>query len=81
MIRIILGVIVGFFAWAIVWFGSEKILSAIWPEVRHLIKPRSKRPIENGGQFTADTTHSSHAYCPRFNSLADVRISGRADRR
>jgi hypothetical protein len=31
MVRIVLGVIAGFFSWAIVWFGSEKILSAIWP--------------------------------------------------
>ena len=32
MVRIVLGVIAGFFAWVIVWVGSEKILSAIWPE-------------------------------------------------
>jgi hypothetical protein len=38
---IVLGVIAGFFAWAIVWVGSEKILSAIWPE---------------WFQFAADTT-------------------------
>src|SRR5688572_21922118 len=31
MLRIVLGVIVGFFGWLIVWVGSEKILSAIWP--------------------------------------------------
>jgi hypothetical protein len=32
MVRIVLAVIAGFFSWLIVWFGSEKILSAIWPE-------------------------------------------------
>lgn len=31
MLRIVLGVIVGFIAWAIVWFGSETILSSLWP--------------------------------------------------
>ena len=55
MIRIVLGVIAGFFAWAIVWFGSEKILSAIWPEFgTH--QRAFEAAITNGGQFTADTT-------------------------
>ena len=31
MVQIVLGVIGGFVAWAIVWFGSETVLSAIWP--------------------------------------------------
>ncbi|NUO80827.1 hypothetical protein HUU05_12165 [candidate division KSB1 bacterium] len=54
MVRIVLGVIAGFFAWAIVWFGSEKILSAIWPEFgAH--QRAFQAAIENGGQFTADT--------------------------
>ena len=80
MVRIVLGVIAGFFAWAIAWFGSEKILSAIWPAFgAH--QTAFQAAIENGGQFTADYDYSSHAYCPRFNSLGDVRISGRADRR
>ena len=53
--RIVLGVIAGFFAWAIVWFGSEKVLSAIWPEFgAH--QRAFQAAIENGGQFTADTT-------------------------
>ena len=54
MVRIVLGVIAGFFAWAIVWVGSEKILSAIWPEFgTH--QRAFEAAIENGGQFTADT--------------------------
>lgn len=32
MVRIVLGITAGFFAWVIVWVGSEMILSAIWPE-------------------------------------------------
>jgi hypothetical protein len=55
MVRIVLGVIAGFFAWVIVWVGSEKILSAIWPEFG--VHQRAfQAAIENGGQFTADTT-------------------------
>ena len=55
MVRIVLGVISGFFAWAIVWFGSEKILSAVWPEFgAHQLAFQAA--IEHGGQFTANTT-------------------------
>jgi hypothetical protein len=55
-VRIVLGVIAGFFSWAIVWFGSEKILSAIWPEGYGAHQLAFQAAIENGGQFTADTT-------------------------
>jgi len=55
MVRIILGVIAGFFAWAIVWVGSEKILSAIWPGFgAHQLAFQAA--IEHGGSFTADTS-------------------------
>jgi len=55
MLRIVLGVIAGFFAWLIAWFGSEKILSAIWPEFgAH--QRAFEAALKNGGQFTADTT-------------------------
>ena len=37
------------------WFGSEKILSAIWPAVRRSSKA-FEEAVKNGGQFTADTT-------------------------
>lgn len=54
MVRIVLGVIAGFFAWVIAWVGSEKILSAIWPEFgTH--QRAFQAAIENGGPFTADT--------------------------
>lgn len=54
MVRIGLGVIAGFFAWVIAWVGSEKILSAIWPEFgTH--QRAFQAAIENGGPFTADT--------------------------
>src|SRR4029077_16844892 len=55
MLRIVLGVIAGFFAWLTVWIGSEKILSAIWPAFgTH--QRAFEEAIKNGGQFTADTT-------------------------
>lgn len=55
MVRIILGVVAGFFAWAIAWLGSEKILSAIWPAFgAH--QAAFQAAIEHGGPFTADTT-------------------------
>ena len=56
MVRIVLGVIAGFFAWAIVWVGSEKILSAIWPEWFGAHQTAFQAAIEHGGQFTADST-------------------------
>jgi hypothetical protein len=56
MVRIVLGIIAGFFAWVIVWVGSEKILSAIWPEGYGAHQRAFEAAIKNGGQFTADTT-------------------------
>ncbi len=55
MIRIVLGVIAGFFSWIIVWFGSEKALSAIWPAFG-VHQKAFEEAIKNGGQFTADST-------------------------
>ncbi len=56
MVRIVLGVIGGFFAWAIVWVGSEKVLSAIWPEWYGAHQLAFEAAVAHGGQFTADTT-------------------------
>ena len=56
MARIVLGFIAGFFAWVIVWVGSEKILSAIWPEGFGAHQRAFEEAVKNGGQFTADTT-------------------------
>ena len=53
MLRIVFGVIAGFLAWLIVWVGSEKVLSAIWPEFG--VHQRAfEEAVKNGGQFTAD---------------------------
>jgi hypothetical protein len=56
MLRIVLGVVGGFIAWVIAWVGSEKILSGIWPEGFGAHQRAFQAAIENGGQFTADTT-------------------------
>ena len=56
MVRIVLGIVGGFFAWVIMWVGSEKILSAIWPEGFGAHQRAFQAAMENGGQFTADTT-------------------------
>lgn len=55
MVRIILGVIVGFIAWLIAWVGTEKTLSAIWLAFgAH--QAAFQTAITEGGEFTADTT-------------------------
>jgi hypothetical protein len=55
IVRIVLGVIAGFVSWLIAWFGSEKILSAIWQGFgAH--QRAFEEVIKNGGQFTADTS-------------------------
>ena len=58
MWRIALGVIAGFIAWLVVWIGSEKILSAIWPAFGANQKA-FEEVVKNGpgaSGFTADTT-------------------------
>ena len=56
MVRSALGVITGFIAWLIAWVGSEKILSAIWPEGFGAHQRAFDEAVKNGGQFTANTT-------------------------
>ena len=56
MVRVVLGVIAGFLAWSIVWVGSEKVLSAMWPAWYGAHQLAFEAAVANGGQFTADTT-------------------------
>lgn len=53
MVRAILGVIAGFFAWLIVWVASEQTLSAAWPEFGSH-QAAFQEAIEHGGPFTAE---------------------------
>jgi hypothetical protein len=55
MLRIILGIIAGFFVWLIAWFAGEKIISAIWPEFG-VHQAAFQAAIENGASFTPNTT-------------------------
>ena len=55
MLRIVLGVIAGFFSWLILWVGGERILSAIWPAFG-VHQAAFQAAIESGGQFAADST-------------------------
>lgn len=54
--KTVLGVGAGFFAWLILWFGAEQILSAISPEEYGVHQRAFQAAIENGGPFTANTT-------------------------
>ena len=55
MVRIILGVIAGFFGWLIAWVASEKIVSLIWPAFgQH--QGAFQTALTDGGDFTAETT-------------------------
>ena len=56
MVKISLGVAAGFVAWSIVWVGSEKVLSAIWPAWYGAHQLAFEAAVANGGQFTAETT-------------------------
>jgi hypothetical protein len=55
MLRIVLGVIVGFISWLVIWVASEKVLSAIWPAFG-VHQKAFEEAIKNGGPFTADTS-------------------------
>lgn len=55
MLRIIFGVISGFFGWAIVWFGSEMVLSAIWPAFGAQ-QSAFQAAIENEAPFSGETS-------------------------
>ena len=59
MLRIVLGVIVGFIGWVVVWVGIEKILIAVLPEWYGVPQLAFQNAVENGPDasgFTVDTT-------------------------
>ncbi len=55
MLRIVLGVVAGFGAWVAVWFGNEKLLSAIWPDWFGAQQKAFEAALTEGGQFTPKT--------------------------
>ena len=56
MLRIILGVIVGFVAWSIIWVGSDQLLHQSSPEWYGLHQDQTALAVANGESFNADTT-------------------------
>lgn len=56
MMRIVLGVIVGFIAWMMMWVGSEWIISELWPTGFGVHQRAFQEAIEKGGPFSADRT-------------------------
>lgn len=70
MRRIVLSVIAGFFSWVIIWFGSEKVLSAIWPEWFGAQQRAFEAALTEGGQFNPDTKFLlTHIVCGSIASL------------
>lgn len=56
MLRTVLAILAGFFAWLIMWFAGEMILSALWPDGFGVPQRAFQEAIEKGGPFTAETT-------------------------
>lgn len=56
MVRIILGIVVGFIVWSIIWLGSEQVLSTIWPKWYGTHQLAFEAAVSNDSPFTADTT-------------------------
>jgi hypothetical protein len=55
MLRIVAGIVAGFFAWMILWFGGEQIIASVWPRF-DAHQAAFQSAIENGGPFIADST-------------------------
>jgi hypothetical protein len=56
MIRMILAVIVGFFAWSIMWVGSERLLSIASPDWFGAHQVAFEKATLNKEAYTPDTT-------------------------
>lgn len=56
MIRIILGVVVGFIAWSILWLGSDQVLRSVSPGWYGAHALRFETAAFNETPFAADTT-------------------------
>ncbi len=56
MLRIILGVIVGFIVWSVLWVGSDAIISAISPNWYGKSLVDFQAAIDNKTPYTVDST-------------------------
>lgn len=56
MLRIILGIIIGFLAWSIVWVGSDQFLTTVSRDWYAAHQNQVALAVANGESFNADTT-------------------------
>ena len=56
MVRIVLGVIVGFLVWSVLWVGSDQVLMMIWPEWYGAHQLAFERAMTNKEPFAPDLT-------------------------
>ena len=56
MLRIILGVIVGFAAWSIIWIGSDALMQSFSPAWWGVQKDAMALAVANGESYRAETT-------------------------
>jgi hypothetical protein len=56
MLRLILGIVVGFVAWSIIWVGSEEVLMAVSPDWYGAHHNGFERALVNGEGFEANST-------------------------
>jgi len=54
--RSILGAIIGFIVWSVIWVGSEMAMSAIWLDWYGVHQVAFEKAVTEGGDFTPDTT-------------------------
>lgn len=54
--RIIFGAVAGFLVWSVLWVGTEKAMSTIWPDWYGVHQAAFEKAVTEGGDFTPDTT-------------------------
>jgi hypothetical protein len=56
MLRIILGIVVGFIAWSIIWVGSDALIASFSPDWWRAQKSAMELAVYNGEMFRTSTT-------------------------
>ena len=56
MLRIILGIVVGFIAWTVLWLGSDQLLISFSPQWYGVHQHTFEAAMYTGSPFTPDTT-------------------------
>ena len=59
MVRIILGVVVGFIVWSILWIGSDQVLISLSPQWYGSHQYGFEDAMNNGKPFAPDSTSRS----------------------